>query len=165
MSGNDLNVSSESHGGRVSAVTKLSCPINHAVAAFADKWKILIILSLQDRTIRYGALLKMLDGIAPKVMARQLRSLEKDGIVRRTAYAEVPPRVEYSLTQAGRTLLPILNDLQRWVIANATDLGIDLASAHTQMPSNNETCSESAGTAAMSPGESFRTFPTAVATG
>jgi DNA-binding HxlR family transcriptional regulator len=92
------------------------------VAAIADKWKILIILSLGARTLRFGELLTSLEGIAPKVMSRQLRSLEADGLVVRKAYAEVPPRVEYSLTRPGQTLLPILLDLQRWVAANDDQL-------------------------------------------
>jgi len=106
----------------MSTETRLTCPINRAVAALADKWKILLILTLQDRTLRFGELLGSLDGIAPKVMARQLRSLEADGLLRRVAYAEVPPRVEYSLTRSGRTLLPILNALQQWVTENADQL-------------------------------------------
>lgn len=114
----------------MSTETALTCPINRAIAALADKWKILIILTLQERTTRYGQLLKALDGIAPKVMSRQLRSLERDGLVLRTAYAEVPPRVEYSLTQAGRTLLPILNDLQRWAIANSGELSAGITGRH-----------------------------------
>jgi len=110
----------------MSIETKLSCPINRAIAALADKWKILIVLSLQERTVRYGELLRTLDGIAPKVMARQLRGLEKDGLVARTVYAQVPPRVDYALTQAGRSLLPILNDLQRWVMTNSAELSPDI---------------------------------------
>jgi DNA-binding HxlR family transcriptional regulator len=110
----------------MSVDTRLTCPINRAVAALADKWKILLILTLQDRTARFGELLKLLDGIAPKVMARQLRSLEQDGLVLRKAYAEVPPRVEYSLTQSGRSLLPILNDLQRWVVENSEELSPEI---------------------------------------
>ncbi len=106
----------------MSAETHLTCPINRAVAAIADKWKILIILSLGTRTLRFGELLGSLNGIAPKVMSRQLRSLEADGLVVRKAYAEVPPRVEYSLTRPGQTLLPILLDLQRWVAANDDQL-------------------------------------------
>ena len=106
----------------MSTGTRLSCPINRAVAALADKWKILLILTLQERTARFGELLTALDGIAPKVMSRQLRSLENDGLVTRTAYAEVPPRVEYALTRSGRTLLPILNALQQWVVDNADQL-------------------------------------------
>jgi DNA-binding HxlR family transcriptional regulator len=106
----------------MSTDTRLTCPINRAVAAIADKWKILLILTLEHRTVRFGELLSSLDGIAPKVMSRQLRSLEADGLVRRVAYAEVPPRVEYSLTRSGRTLLPILIDLQRWVSENADQL-------------------------------------------
>jgi len=106
----------------VSRTTHLSCPINSAVAAIADKWKILLILMLQTRTWRFGELLNAIDGIAPKVMVRQLRSLEADGLVVRTAYAEVPPRVEYALSESGRSLLPILNDLQGWVIANSAQL-------------------------------------------
>ena len=102
--------------------TRLNCPINQAIGAIADKWKILLIIILQTKTLRFNELLRALDGIAPKVMTRQLRSLEADGLVKRTAYAEIPPRVEYSLTAAGRSLLPILNDLQRWVIDNAATL-------------------------------------------
>ncbi len=114
----------------MSVATNLTCPVNRAVAALADKWKILIILTLQERTARYGELLKALDGIAPKVLARQLRSLEHNGLVHRTAYAQVPPRVDYSLTQAGRTLLPILNDLQQWVVDNAAQLSSDITGGH-----------------------------------
>ncbi len=106
--------------------TKLSCPINRAVAALADKWKILIIIALQTRTWRFNELLHALDGIAPKVLVRQLRSLEADGLVVRTVYPEVPPRVEYRLTDAGRTLVPILNSLQQWVIDNADHLSPSL---------------------------------------
>jgi DNA-binding HxlR family transcriptional regulator len=106
----------------MSSETRLTCPVNRAVAALADKWKILLILTLQERTWRFGELLGSLNGIAPKVMARQLRSLEADGLVLRTAYAQVPPRVEYSLTRSGRTLLPILNALQQWVTENADQL-------------------------------------------
>ena len=102
--------------------TKLSCPLNRAVAALADKWKILIIIALQYRTWRFNELLRALEGIAPKVMVRQLRSLEADGLIERTVFPEIPPRVEYALTAAGRTLLPILNQLQRWVIENAAQL-------------------------------------------
>ena len=110
--------------------TKLSCPINRAVAALADKWKIMIIIALQYRTWRFNELLHALDGIAPKVMVRQLRSLEADGLVVRTAYAEVPPRVEYRLTEAGRTLVPILNSLQHWVIENAAQLSPTITGAN-----------------------------------
>jgi DNA-binding HxlR family transcriptional regulator len=117
----------------VSTDTKLTCPINRAIAALADKWKILLILTLQDRTVRFGELLKALDGIAPKVMARQLRSLEHDGLVHRKAYAEVPPRVEYSLTRSGLSLLPILNELQRWAIANADELSPEITGAHDEV--------------------------------
>ena len=102
--------------------TKLSCPTNRAIAALADKWKILIIIALQHRTWRFNELLHALEGIAPKVMVRQLRSLEADGLVARTVFPQVPPRVDYALTDAGRTLLPILNDLQHWVVENAAQL-------------------------------------------
>ena len=112
----------------------MSCPGNRAVAALADKWKILIILSLGDRVLRYGELLRALDGIAPKVLARQLRSLEADGIVSRTAYAEVPPRVEYALTNAGLSLLPILVALQRWIVTNAGQLSSAIVGDGTNPP-------------------------------
>lgn len=116
----------------MSSKTHLSCPINAAVAALADKWKILLILVLQHRTWRFGELLHAIDGIAPKVMVRQLRSLEADGIVVRTAYAEVPPRVEYALTGSGRSLLPILNDLQRWVVANSAHLSANITGGNPE---------------------------------
>lgn len=96
--------------------------MNRAVAALADKWKILLILVLQNGTRRFGELLTAIDGIAPKVLVRQLRSLEDDGLVVRKAYAEVPPRVEYALKETGRSLLPILIDLQQWVVANSAHL-------------------------------------------
>ena len=149
----------------MSARTQLTCPINKAIAALADKWKILIILTLQERTARYGELLRALDGIAPKVMARQLRSLEQSGLVRRTPYAEVPPRVEYSLTKAGRTLLPILNDLQHWVVENSDQLGIDITGHHDPMPSNSDGATGAASVGAMRSGESLRTLPTELLTG
>jgi len=117
----------------MSTETKLTCPVNRTIAALADKWKILLILTLQDRTIRFGELLKALDGIAPKVMARQLRSLESDGLIRRKAYAEVPPRVEYSLTRSGLSLLPILNELQRWAIENADELSPEITGGHADL--------------------------------
>ncbi len=113
--------------------TKLSCPINRAVAALADKWKILIIIALQYRTWRFNELLHALEGIAPKVMVRQLRSLEADGLVVRTVHAEIPPRVEYALTEAGRSLVPILNTLQRWVIDNAAQLSPTITGVNPAM--------------------------------
>jgi DNA-binding HxlR family transcriptional regulator len=106
--------------------TKLVCPINRAVAALADKWKILIILTLQTGTVRFGELLKHLEGIAPKVLTRQLRSLEHDGLVVRTVFAEVPPRVEYALTRSGLSLLPILLQLQSWAMENADELSPEI---------------------------------------
>lgn len=126
----------------MSTNTRLSCPVNRAVAALADKWKIVLILALARRTWRFGELLTAIDGIAPKVLVRQLRSLEEDGLVARKAYAEVPPRVEYRLTETGLSLLPILIDLQKWVVANSASLsptitGSDPASyndAHLEDP-------------------------------
>jgi DNA-binding HxlR family transcriptional regulator len=110
----------------MSAATSLTCPVNRAMAALADKWKVLLIVKLRERTLRFGELRAELDGIAPKVMSRQLRSLEADGLVTRTAYAEVPPRVEYALTVSGRTLLPIMLELQRWVLENFEQLSPSL---------------------------------------
>ena len=106
----------------MSDVTQLTCPVNRAIAAIADKWKILLIIALQRRTLRFSELVRELEGIAPKVMSRQLRALEADGLVTRRAYAEVPPRVEYALTEAGASLVPIFNDLQRWVVAHRQTL-------------------------------------------
>ena len=90
------------------------CPVATTVALIGNKWKLLIIRNLLVRPWRFNELHKSLDGISQKVLTESLRSMESDGIIVRTVYAEVPPRVEYSLSELGETLRPILDAMQAW---------------------------------------------------
>ena len=83
--------------------TKLTCPIQRTIAMIADKWKVIVIANLGEGTMRFRELQRAMQGVTPKVLTRQLRDLEHDGLVTRKAYAEIPPRVEYSLTALGRS--------------------------------------------------------------
>ena len=79
-----------------------------------DKWKVLILRDLMPGTKRFGELRKSVGDVSQKVLTAQLRDMEKSGLVRREVYAEVPPRVEYSLTPLGRSLKPILDSMWAW---------------------------------------------------
>lgn len=91
-----------------------SCPVTRALVALDGKWTILVVRDLLGGTKRFGELRRSLDGISPKTLTDRLRGLEAHGLVERRIFAEVPPRVEYSLTDAGRTLEPVLVALSRW---------------------------------------------------
>ena len=90
------------------------CPVATTVQLIGNKWKLLILRNLLVRPWRFNELQKSLEGISQKVLTESLRSMESDGIVIRTVYAEVPPRVEYSLSDLGETLRPILDAMQAW---------------------------------------------------
>lgn len=90
------------------------CPVATTVQLIGNKWKLLILRNLQMRPWRFNELQKSLDGISQKVLTQSLRSMEADGIVIRTVYAEVPPRVEYSLSELGETMHPILDAMEKW---------------------------------------------------
>ena len=90
------------------------CPVATTVQLIGNKWKLLILRNLLTRPWRFNELRKSLDGISQKVLTESLRSMESDGIIVRTVYAEVPPRVEYSLSELGETLRPILDSMQAW---------------------------------------------------
>lgn len=91
-----------------------TCPVSRALVALDGKWTILIVRDLLSGTKRFSELRRSLVGISPKTLTDRLRGLEEHGLVERRIYAEVPPRVEYSLTDAGRTLEPVLVSLARW---------------------------------------------------
>lgn len=93
---------------------KLECPIMSTIAMISDKWKVLIICKLRRGTMRFNVLKRELQGVTQRVLTHQLRELESDGLVNRKVYAEVPPRVEYSLTNLGQTLVPVLEELENW---------------------------------------------------
>ena len=91
-----------------------ACPVATTVQLIGSKWKLLILRNLLARPWRFNELKKNLEGISQKVLTDSLRSLEKDGIVTRTVYPEVPPRVEYTLTETGESLKPILSAMFDW---------------------------------------------------
>jgi DNA-binding HxlR family transcriptional regulator len=89
------------------------CAVGASVGMVGGKWKTSILLHLRDQTLRFGSLQRLV-GCSQKVLTQQLKELEHDGIVQRQVYAEVPPRVEYSLSEYGRTLQPVLDALYAW---------------------------------------------------
>ena len=91
-----------------------ACPVATTVQLIGSKWKLLILRNLLVRPWRFNELRKDLNGISQKVLTDSLRSLEADGIIVRTVYPEVPPRVEYSLTPLGRSMKPILDAMEKW---------------------------------------------------
>lgn len=91
-----------------------ACPVATTVSLTGSKWKILIMRNLLVRSWRFNELKKDLDGISQKVLTDSLRSMEDDGIVTRTVYAEVPPRVEYALSPLGESMRPIMDAMEKW---------------------------------------------------
>ena len=91
-----------------------NCPVATTVALIGNKWKLLIIRNLLVRSWRFNELHKSLDGISQKVLTENLRQMEADGIITRTVYPEVPPRVEYALSELGESMRPILDSMQAW---------------------------------------------------
>lgn len=90
------------------------CPVATTVQLIGSKWKLLIMRNLLVRPWRFNELRKNLDGISQKVLTDSLRSMEADGIVTRTVYPEVPPRVEYSLSELGESMRPIIQTMENW---------------------------------------------------
>ena len=90
------------------------CPVATTVQLIGNKWKLLILRNLLARPWRFNELQKSLDGISQKVLTDSLRSMEADGIITRTVFPEVPPRVEYALSELGESMRPILNSMQTW---------------------------------------------------
>lgn len=90
------------------------CPVETTLLLIGDKWKVLILRDLMCGTKRFGELKKSIGSISQKVLTQQLRAMEEDGLVDRRIFAEVPPRVEYSLTEAGHSLKPILDSMCAW---------------------------------------------------
>lgn len=91
-----------------------ACPVETTLTLIGDKWKVLILRDLMPRTKRFGELKKSIGNVSQKVLTAQLRAMEESGLLTRTVYAEVPPRVEYTLTELGKSLKPILDALWNW---------------------------------------------------
>ena len=99
------------------------CPIRNILARICDKWSILIIYTLdvhKDEPLRFNVLRKLIPDISQKMLTSTLRTLETDGYISRKVYAEVPPRVEYSLTPRSQSLIPIMDSLMQWAVENMT---------------------------------------------
>lgn len=90
------------------------CPVEVSMDILSGKWKCLMLWHLHEGTKRYKELEKIVPGVSQKMLTQQLKELEKDGLVTRTVYPEVPPRVEYDLTELGKTAFPILEIMHNW---------------------------------------------------
>lgn len=110
-----------------------TCPVCKTAEIVCGKWTLLLIRDLSEGRSRFCELERSLAGISPRTLSLRLRALEEEGIVERDTYAEVPPRVEYQLTEKGRALLPIIDGMRtygtRWLGAHCADLPADLAPA------------------------------------
>ena len=90
------------------------CPVATTVSLIGSKWKLLIMRNLLVRPWRFNELQRNLEGISQKVLTDSLRSMEEDGIITRTVFPEVPPRVEYALSELGETMRPIIKSMETW---------------------------------------------------
>jgi len=91
-----------------------SCPIRLVLDRIADKWTVLIVGALMHDTKRFGVLRKDIEGISQKMLTQTLRGMERDGLINRKAYPTIPPKVEYSLTETGKSMIKILLDIKEW---------------------------------------------------
>ena len=98
------------------------CPSREVLDRVGDRWTVLVISLLAERMHRFGELRQAIDGISPKVLTSTLRGLERDGLVERTVYAEVPPRVEYAITPLGSTLVAAVEALASWATTHLPEV-------------------------------------------
>ncbi len=100
------------------------CPIRNILSRISDRWSMLILLTLNatQEPMRYSDILSRIPDISQKMLTVALRNLEADGLVTRQAYAEIPPRVEYQITERAKTLMPHINSLVEWALANLADI-------------------------------------------
>ena len=99
------------------------CPSRKLLDRIGDRWTVLVVGTLESGPKRFSELHHGIDGISQKMLTQTLRSLERDGLVTRTIYPQVPPRVEYELTALGRSLQVPLRALEEWAVANMTEVG------------------------------------------
>lgn len=99
------------------------CPIRTVVARFGNKWSLIVLLIINDSgTVRFNELCRMIPDISTRVLSGTLRTLEADGLIDRKVYAQVPPKVEYQLTDTGKSLVPIIHQLTDWALANMKNI-------------------------------------------
>lgn len=114
MSEKEIKKNEVEDAGKEAGKELPACPVETTLTLIGDKWKVLILRDLLPGTKRFGELKKSIGSVSQKVLTAQLRDMEKNGLVSRTVYAEVPPRVEYSLTDLGKSLKPILDAMWNW---------------------------------------------------
>lgn len=98
------------------------CPVEATIDVIGGKWKPIVLWALRNGTLRYGEIAEAMPGVTQKMLTRQLRELEKDGIISRKVFAQVPPKVEYTLTDSGNSLMPIIDLLCVWGQEHKGDL-------------------------------------------
>ncbi|MCB0685587.1 MAG: helix-turn-helix transcriptional regulator [Saprospiraceae bacterium] len=108
------------------------CAMDVTMRFIGGKWKTVVLWYLKNKTYRFGELKKQIPDITEKMLSIQLKSLEKDGLVKRESFAEVPLRVEYSLTDFGMTLIPVLNAIAKWGRSLAETKGTLIETTHQQ---------------------------------
>lgn len=119
------------------------CPVNLTSDVIGGKWKPLVIYHLEKRTRRFGELQKLIPGMTKKMLAQHLRELERDGVVSRKVYPEIPPKVEYSLTRHGESLKPILKLMSAWGTKHRERYGFPRASSFPPSTRKRTTSAES----------------------
>lgn len=100
-----------------------SCPVELTLRTIQGKWKVLLLWHLRNEVLRYSEFKRRLPAITHKMLSQQLRELESDGLIHRKVYPVVPPKTEYSMTQEGKSLLPVLQAMQQWGVRFKTDAG------------------------------------------
>jgi len=103
----------------------MECDLMYAVCKIGGRWKLMILCKLEDGTLRFSELRKRISGITERMLALQLRELEKDALVKRTVHAEVPPRVDYELTDIARELVPVWRQLETWAVRHKETIDQD----------------------------------------
>lgn len=101
---------------KITHTDKDFCPVQATLDIFSGKWKMLLLWNLRNGERRFGELSRAITGITPAMLSNQLKELEEDGIIMRTTWPEVPPRVEYALTPIGRSLIPVIAAMEKWAV-------------------------------------------------
>jgi DNA-binding HxlR family transcriptional regulator len=114
------------------------CPADRTLSVIGGRWKILILWHLFQGTKRFNQLHRGMPGVSQKVLTQQLRELERDGVVHREVFAEVPPKVEYSLTPLGATLRPVVEAMCQWGLQGDETCDLDEKSKPDKIPQNHE---------------------------
>lgn len=100
-----------------------ACPVRNVIDRIGDKWSMLVLLLLEEaEVLRFSEIQKLIETISQKMLTVTLKALESDGLVQRTVYPQIPPRVEYQLTERGKSLMPHLHSLVQWAAANMHDI-------------------------------------------